>query len=72
MQNIIVKAHTANADSAPPSDRHRGGPVGEPELSHAQHQRDWRRRLFRSLCYCSTIAPVPFVLPTPCDPRGSR
>ena len=72
MQSIIVKAHTPSAHSAPASDRHGGAPVGEPEPGHAQHQRDWRGRLFRSLCYWSTIAPVPFVLPTPRDPRGSR
>jgi hypothetical protein len=72
MRNIIVKARTRGARPPRRSDLQPARALRRPESSHAKHQSNWRLGLLRALCYCSTVAPVPFVRPTPRDPEESQ
>jgi len=67
MPQNIIRGQTRNAyrEQVDAPDRPR-------DHGHHQSDRNWSERLLRALCYCSTVAPVPFVLLDPREPEDSR
>jgi hypothetical protein len=59
------QTHTAYSENSDAPDTTR-------DQGHRQSHRNWSERLLRALSYCSTVAPVPFVLLDPREPEDFR
>ena len=67
MQHIMAEEPTEDPYAAP-TDASRV----KCDQSHRQRHRNWRQELVHALCYCSMVAPVPFLALEPRDPEDLR
>jgi hypothetical protein len=77
MRKAVLISRTAEITSSPANTNERSAPslarpVGEPDPSRAQRNRDWMLGLLRALAYGNPFTPVPFIAPTTRERRSSR